>query len=215
MTHTPQKRKVVRAVLFSLLGISLLVLIAAAVIVIPILTHQSAGGSGNQISEDFISQTTAQGEDGRTRELSVTSLDGTPADLSALVPGEELVVAGSGFDAGIGIYVSICKVPDVQGAKPGPCLGGVPEGAMEGKAAGNEVAGTSAWITDDWAWRGFATQGYDDSATGSFEVRLLVPNSSQEGLDCNVETCAITTRADHTAARDRVQDMQLVVAFAK
>ena len=66
----------------------------------------------------------------------------------------------------------------------------------------------------DRAWKAFANKGYDDPDRGAFEVHLLVPPATQEGIDCNVQQCAITTRADHTAATDRVQDMQLPVAFA-
>lgn len=84
---------------------------------------------------------------------------------------------------------------------------------MEGEAAGLETAQSSAWITDDWAWRSFATKGFDDAGSGSFEVRLLVPPAVQEGLDCTARVCAVTTRADHTASSDRVQDMQLPVSF--
>lgn len=194
--------------------IAALVLAGAAAMLVPILTHQSAGGSGQAVPEGFVAETEATGADGRTRELRVETPDGEPADLAQLRPGEELVVRGSGFDAGIGIYVSICLVPSVPEEKPSPCLGGLPEGAMEGESAGGEEAQTSLWITDDWAWRAFASQGYEDAERGIFTARLLVADPAQEGLDCRVSLCAVTTRADHTASGDRVQDMQLPVAFA-
>lgn len=201
-----------RRTLIVVLALALLVLAGVAVVLAPILTHQSAGGSGQQVPEGFVSTTTAQGEDGRTRELSVLTAGGEPAELARLHPGDELVVRGSGFDSSIGIYVAICQVPSEPGQKPAPCLGGLPEGATDGESAG--VVGSSAWITDDWAWRAFATQSYDDSQQGSFELTLIVPEAGQEGLDCTTSRCAITTRADHTASSDRVQDMQLPVAFA-
>lgn len=180
---------------------------------VPILTHQSAGGSGQALPEGFVAETEAVGADDRTRTLSVETTAGDPADLSQLREGEELIVRGSGYDPAIGVYVSICLVPSEPGEKPSPCLGGLPEGAMEGDGASSDEATTSAWINSDWAWRTFATKGYDDPETGAFEVRLLVASPVQEGLDCTKSLCAITTRADHTAATDRVQDMQLPVAF--
>lgn len=204
-----------RLVLFVVLGIALVALLGAiAAVVLPILTHQSAGGSGQDLPVGFTAEAEAKGADGRTRVLAVETPGGDPADLSQLRTGEELVVRGSGYDPAIGIYVSICLVPEKPGTKPSPCLGGLPEGAMEGEAAGTDKALSSAWITDDWAWRAFANKGYDDAKRGTFEVRLLVPPAAQEGIDCNVQQCAITTRADHTAATDRVQDMQLPVAFS-
>lgn len=205
-----------RRILFVVLGAAVgVLLLTVAVIVAPILTHQSAGGSGQSLPTEFVSQVSAKGADGRFRTLSVQNLDRTPADLSQLRTGDELVVRGAGYDANIGIYVSICLVPDTLGAKPSPCLGGLPDGAMQGEAAGSEVAMSSAWITDDWAWRTFANKGYDDPTGGAFEIRLLVPPAAQDGLDCTLQKCAIATRADHTAATDRVQDLLLPVAFVE
>lgn len=199
-----------------LLGSAVVLLLAmVAVIVVPILTHQSAGGSGQQLPSGFVSQSEAQGEDGRTRTLSVETTDGEPADLAAVQAGDELVVSGQGFDPSIGIYVSICLIPEEPGQKPSPCLGGLPEGAMEGAAAGSEQPMSSFWITGDWAWKAFANKNYDDPERGGFTVHLLVPPATQVGLDCATQKCAITTRADHTAATDRVQDMMLPVQFAK
>lgn len=203
------------------LVLAVLVVAGAAAMILPILTHQSAGGSGQEVPEGFVSETSAEGADGRTRTLTVETSDGDPADLAAVRPGEILVVRGTGYDAGIGIYVGICLIPSIPGDKPSPCLGGIPEGAMDADASEEAGGGgaaepqSSVWITDAWAWRAFATQGYDDAETGTFAGRLLVPESAQEGLDCTKALCAITTRADHTAASDRVQDMQLPVAFAR
>lgn len=190
--------------------VAALVVVAVAAIIVPILTHNSAGGSGqDQLPEGFVNSTSAAGADGRIRELVVETTAGVPADLAQLTPGEELIVRGSGFDAGIGIYVAVCAVPSVPGEKPSPCLGGIPE-----TAEGAIVAETSVWITNDWAWAAFANQGYEDKNAGTFTAALLVPESSSNGLDCTVSLCAITTRADHTAANDRVQDLQLPVAFS-
>lgn len=207
--HSRRKRRI----LYALLIVSALLLGVVIAMVLPIVTHQSAGGSGQAIPEGFVSTTNAEGADGRTRVLSVETESGEPADLAQLEPGQVLVVQGTGYDPGIGVYVSICMIPTVPGEKPSPCLGGLPEGAMEGEAAGSDEAASSAWITSDWAWRAFATKGYDDPDEGSFEVRLLVPPASQDGLNCEKAVCAVTTRADHTASSDRVQDMMLPVAF--
>ncbi len=214
------RRRTMRRVLITMVVIgSILVVGAVAVILIPILTHHSAGGSGQAVPDTIVSETTATGADDRTRTLAVETTGGEPADLSTLHAGDVLVVRGSGYDAGIGIYVSICAVPAEAGQKPSPCLGGLPDGAMEEDAPGDDAGAaadpeTSVWITDDWAWKSFATQGYDEADAGVFTARLLVAEPTQEGLDCTVTRCAVTTRADHTAATDRVQDVQLPVAFA-
>jgi len=214
--HRSRRRILVAALLVAALAL----IGAVAAVVAPILLHRSAGGSGQTVPEGFVPITSADGADGRTRSLAVESLDGAPADLSSLRPGEVLVVKGAGFDPAIGIYVGICAVPE-RGEKPGPCLGGLPEGAMEENEGGEAEAAepqTSVWITDDWAWRSFATQGYDEPSgeppAAGFTARLLVAAPSQDNLDCTKVRCAVTTRADHTAAGDRVQDMQLPIAFA-
>lgn len=190
-----------------------LVLAGAAAMLVPILTHQSAGGSGQALPEGFVAQTEATGADGRTRTLRAETTTGEPAELSALRSGEELIVRGSGFDPAIGIYVAICAIPSAPGEKPSPCLGGIPEGAMEGESPPADEAASSFWVTNDWAWRAFANGSYGED--GSFEVALLVPEAAHDGLDCAKSVCAITTRADHTASSDRVQDMQLPVAFSR
>lgn len=213
MAQSAPKRSVTRVILISLLVAALVILGVVAAVLIPILTHSSSGGSGQEIPTEFVEESSANGADGRTRTLRAALPDGAPAELGELTPGEEIVVSGTGFDSGIGIYVGFCAIPDTPEKKPGPCLGGIPEGAEQGDAAATESL-SSAWITSDWAWRSFATQGYDDTETGSFEVRLTVPASSVEGLDCTVDRCAIVTRSDHTALRDRVQDMMLPIAFS-
>jgi hypothetical protein len=202
----------VRAILIVLLSIGVLVLGAAIAVLVPILTHQSAGGSGQELTDDLVPEVRAEGADDRTRVLRAETVDGAPADVAELVPGEVIDVHGSGFDAGIGIYVAICAIPESPDEKPSPCLGGIPSGAEDGGAAG-DTALSSVWITDDWAWRAFATQGYADPETGSFTARITVPEPEMEGLDCRVTRCAIATRADHTASSDRVQDILLPVAF--
>ncbi|MFT4232010.1 MAG: hypothetical protein QM606_04430 [Leucobacter sp.] len=204
-------RRPLRIVLIALLAIAVLVLGLVLAVLIPILTHRSAGGSGQEVPSETVSSVEATGADGRTRLLSAETPDGEAAQLDGLRPGDRIVVRGSGFDAGIGIYVAFCVIPSSSEEKPGPCLGGIPEGAETGEADTSALA--SAWVTDDWAWRAFATHGFEDG--GSFTVELTVPEPTGEGIDCRSERCAIATRADHTAASDRVQDMLLPIAFAE
>lgn len=210
---TSSRTRRTRIILFALLTVAVLVLAAVIAVLVPILTHESAGGSGQEVPDTFVSEVSAKGADGRTRTLSVTKNGSTTFNAAAVVPGESLEITGSGFDAAIGIYVAVCAIPSDPTLKPGPCLGGIPEGAQEGTADTKQL--TSVWITDDWAWRAFATQSYGDSATGSFTAELTVPSPVTAGLDCTVTRCAITTRADHTALQDRVQDMFIPVAFAQ
>ncbi len=212
MTEAAPRRPVGRIVLIALLVAALVVLGIVAAVLTPILTHTSAGGSGQAVPTEFVSESSATGSDGRTRLIQTKMPDGAPADLADLVPGEEIIVSGNGFDARIGIYVGFCAIPESSEKRPSPCLGGIPEGAEQGDAA-EQSALASAWITNDWAWKSFATQTYADADEGSFEVRLTVPESTVEGLDCAVSRCAIVTRADHTALKDRVQDMFLPIGF--
>ncbi|HCS62351.1 MAG TPA: hypothetical protein DIW46_13315 [Microbacterium sp.] len=212
MTPPAPRRSVKRIVLISVLVLSLAIVGVVAAIVVPILTHSNTGSSGQEIPTDFAAESSAAGADGRTRTMRVTTTSGAPADLSALTPGDEVIVSGEGYDAGLGIYVGFCAIPESPEVKPSPCLGGIPEGAEQGEAAALEAL-SSAWITNDWAWKSFATQGYDDRDLGSFSVRLTVPEPTIEGLDCTVSECAIATRTDHTAMRERVQDMLLPIAY--
>lgn len=217
VTDAPSRprRNRTRIALIAIIAVASVTLVTVLAVVLPILTHQSAGGSGQVAAEGFPASVTATGADGRTRTLSAHTSEGTPADLSGLSPGEEVVVTGSGFDAAIGIYVGFCRVPDNPEEKPSPCLGGIPEDAGDAKdqpATGADAA-ESVWITDNWAWRPFATSGFDDATKGTFTALLVVPEPEANGLDCRVELCGITTRNDHTAASDRVQDLHLAIGF--
>lgn len=200
-----------RPLLIALTVLLGLLLIAAAVVFVPILTHQSAGGSGQNLAATSGHTVTAVGEDGNTRTLTVTTAAGAPADMQALHPGEVVTVHGTGYDSGIGIYVSFCQIP-VAGGRPGPCLGEIPATEDLATAAQGQLL-TSAWITDDLLWRQFATHGWQNAQAGEFKIDLLVPAVSSNGLDCTVTACALVTRADHTALKDRVQDIMLPVQF--
>ena len=188
------------------------VLVPVAIVVVPILTHENQGLSGQEEpAETWPLTVTATGDDGRERSLSVISPDpGGVVDTSALSVGEKLVVSGTGYDGSRGIYVAICLIPDEPSTKPGPCIGGVPATEGEPVAEGTVQYAASNWINDDWAWKLFGARSYDDVETGTFTAYLEV---GDPGV-CAETACGIFTRNDHTALGDRVQDLYLPVAFA-
>jgi hypothetical protein len=110
--------------------------------------------------------------------------------------------------------VAICVIPDDPATKPGPCLGGVPTQTQQDVADGTVQYAPSNWINDDWAWKLFGSRGYDDPTAGTFTAYLEIPSPIGEGIDCTESACAIYTRNDHTALRDRAQDVYLPVGFA-
>jgi len=195
------------------LPVAILVLVPVGILAIPILTHTDHGLSVQEPTEQWPLEVTAEGDDGRTRELMVvSSTPGGVVDTSALTEGDRLVVSGTGYDPAQGIYVAICVIPASPDVKPGPCLGGVPSGEASSSPGATDFA-PSNWINDDWAWKLFGARGYDDVETGTFTAYLEVPNPVGEGIDCFESECAIYTRNDHTALRDRVQDVYIPVAF--
>ena len=194
------------------LPVAVLILIPVAVLAVPILLHRDGGTSQQEAAEDWPLSVTAVGDDGRTRELMVVAASpGAVVDTSALSEGDRIVVSGTGYNPAQGIYVAICVIPDSPTVKPGPCLGGVPSGESSSSPGATDFA-PSNWINDDWAWKLFGARGYDD-AKGTFTAYLVVPPPVGEGIDCTVDECAIYTRNDHTALRDRVQDVYIPVAF--
>jgi hypothetical protein len=205
-----------RVVLWAVALVVALVLAFTAYLLIPILTGGDQGSSGQARVQGFPLSVEATGDDGRTRTLSVRSEDGSALDLTSVTAGDRLVVSGSGFDASTGIYVAVCKVPDSVDLKPGPCLGGVPDIEAEQTGAEGEVQwAASNWINDDWAWRLFGARSFDDPDAGTFTAYLLLPESSDEFVDCVVDSCAIYTRNDHTALENRVQDLYLPLSFSE
>ena len=191
---------------------ALLILVPVAVLAVPILLHRDGGTSQQEVAEDWPLSVTAVGDDGRTRELMVVAASpGAVVDTSALGEGDRIVVSGTGYNPAQGIYVAICVIPDSPTVKPGPCLGGVPSGESSSSPGATDFA-PSNWINDDWAWKLFGARGYDD-ANATFTAYLEVPSPVGEGVDCTVDECAIYTRNDHTALRDRVQDVYIPVAF--
>lgn len=196
-------------------AIALVILIPAAVLGLPILLHQDGGASNQQESADeWPTTATAVGDDGRTREITLLSTEpGGTVDTSSLTPGDRIVVSGTGFDGGQGIYVAICAIPETPAMRPGPCLGGVPD--TESTDGENEIQwAPSNWINNEFGWTLFGARAYDDTDSGTFTAYLEVASPKGESVDCTEVACAIYTRNDHTALGDRVQDLYLPVAFA-
>jgi hypothetical protein len=196
-------------------AVLVVVLVPSAILAIPILTHQNAGLSNQEdTGEQWPLSVTAEGDDGRTRVLSVHAVEpGGTIDTSALEIGERLVVSGTGYDATQGIYVAICVIPDDPAVKPGPCIGGVPAQEVTEATVGAVEYAPSNWINDDWAWKLFGARSYDDLETGTFTAYLEVGDPVGEGFDCREQACGIYTRNDHTALGDRVQDVYIPVGF--
>jgi hypothetical protein len=191
------------------------VLITAAVVVIPILTHQDQGLSNQEPAADEWPLTaTATGDDGRVRTIEVSSPDSDRFGTSELIPGARIIVSGSGYDPDRGIYVAICAIPDDPSVKPGPCLGGVPSGGEQEVDEGTIQYAPSNWINDDWAWKLFGARSYDDREAGTFTAYIEVPEASDDHVDCRALACGLYTRNDHTAANDRVQDLYVPVGFS-
>jgi hypothetical protein len=190
----------------------------ASVITLPILLHRNAGLSTQQDPGDaWPVSVTAQGDDGRTRVLSVSGPDGTVVDTSALAAGDRVVVTGTGYDASRGIYVAVCVIPSSPDVKPGPCIGGSPQETQDPAAnAGAVQYAPSNWINDDWAWKLFGSRSYDAAGGeggASFTAYLEIGEPVGPGYDCTVQRCGIVTRNDHTASNDRVQDVYLPIGF--
>ena len=188
-----------------------IVLVVIGVIALPILTHRDGGLSHQQLEgEAWAVSATAQGDDGRTRTITLRGESGAEVDPASLAVGDRVVVEGTGFDAGQGIYVAVCVIPASPTEKPGPCVGGAPQQAQDAEAHEGEVQwAPSNWINDDWAWRLFGSRPYDDAASGAFTAYLELADPGD--IDCSADRCAIVTRNDHTAAADRVQDVVLPI----
>ena len=191
------------------------VLVPIALVVVPIVSHQNQGLSGQaDAGADWPRSVTATGDDGRTRSFDVLSPEaGASVDTSALAEGDRIVVSGTGYDPSRGIYVAVCRIPDAAGGKPGPCIGGVPEEEGAGGVGAVDYA-PSNWINDDWAWKLLGARSFDDREAGTFTAYIEVGPPVSEGLDCTVAECGVFTRNDHTALTDRAQDLYVPVAFA-
>ena len=187
-----------------------------AYLIAPFVLPGETGSSGQvALPDDYPTSVSAVGDDGRTRSLEVSGENGAKVSLDGVSPGVRLVVSGSGFDSSLGIYVAICQVPDDPGAKPGPCLGGVPEASGESGGEGAVEWAASNWINEDWAWRLFGARSYDDREAGTFTAYILVPPAIDETANCRDNPCGLYTRNDHTALDNRLQDLSLPLRFAQ
>lgn len=143
-------------------------------------------------------ETSESGPDGQELTVSETEI---PTD------GTTVTVSGTDFRDDVGIYVSVCVIPD-EGEKPSPCLGGA---NMEGDS------GASIWVSSNPPpYAEGLTVPFEDG--GSFEVELDTA-SSDGTTDCLDEDvapngCAITTRADHTRDDDRDADILIPITFS-
>ncbi|MBH0098043.1 hypothetical protein I6E68_02680 [Salinibacterium sp. NSLL150] len=213
MTRTAARR---RRWPWIVLAVVVVLLVPIAIIVVPILTHESAGQSSQQLVDgEWPLSVTAEGDDGRTRTLSLAGENGEPIDTEALVRDERVVVTGTGYDGTQGVYVAVCVIPETPADKPGPCIGGVPSQQQENVAEGTVQWAPSNWINADWAWRLFGARSYDDTATGTFTAYLELGDPLGEDADCITNECGIFTRNDHTALNDRVQDVYVPVKFTE
>lgn len=143
-------------------------------------------------------ETSESGPDGQELTVSETEI---PTD------GTTVTVSGTDFRDDVGIYVSVCVIPD-EGEKPSPCLGGA---NMEGDS------GASIWVSSNPPpYAEGLTVPFEDG--GAFEVELDTA-SSDGTTDCLDEDvapngCAITTRADHTRDDDRDADILIPITFS-
>jgi hypothetical protein len=144
---------------------------------------------------------TSLSADGRTGTDGTRTL--TVSQAAGLEPGgQQLAVAGSGYDAAKGIYVALCVVPP-RNAQPTPCGGGVD---IEGQA------GAAQWISSNPPDYGVGLARPYGPA-GSFSTQFTVRAQIAPGVDCRQVRCAIVTRADHTRTADRSQDIMIPVSF--
>ncbi|MEU1233601.1 neocarzinostatin apoprotein domain-containing protein [Micromonospora aurantiaca] len=116
--------------------------------------------------------------------------------------GATVSVSGRGYDVDKGIYVAYC-VDNGPGVAATPCGGG---------ADTTGSLGASQWISSNPpAYAEGLPKPYGPG--GSFSVTVKVTPTIGD-VDCTVRRCAVVTRADHTRASDRSQDVRVPVTFA-
>jgi hypothetical protein len=115
--------------------------------------------------------------------------------------GQLLTIKGKGFNPAVGIYVALCVTP-AQGAKPGPCGGGID---MDGSSQ------ASAWISSNPPpYARNLTSPYGKK--GSFTTRIKVSPMIGD-VDCRTVSCSIVARADHLQGANRRYDVAIPVSF--
>ncbi|MFF3868349.1 hypothetical protein [Micromonospora sp. NPDC001898] len=138
---------------------------------------------------------TGRGAGGQT--LTVTPSTGLGSS------GGTVTVSGRGYDVTKGIYVAFC-VDNGAGAVPSPCGGG---------ADTTGELGASHWISSNPPSYGEGL-AVPYGAGGTFRATLRV-TPTIGAVDCATRRCAVITRADHTRAADRSQDVRVPVTFAR
>lgn len=125
------------------------------------------------------------------------------AQATELSPaGQQVAVAGSGYDTDKGVYVALCLVTPAD-RPPSPCGGGID---IDG------VSGASAWISSNPPSYGEGLAiPYGEG--GTFSVTVSVSPVLAGGFDCRQVQCAIVTRNDHVRTADRSQDLAIPVRF--
>ncbi|MEV6693634.1 hypothetical protein AB0M35_19405 [Micromonospora sp. NPDC051196] len=138
--------------------------------------------------------TVGRGPNGQ--RLSVSKTSGIP------LGGTTVTVSGSGYDITKGVYIAYC-VDNGASVPPSPCGGGVDTSGS---------TGASHWISSNppsYA-EGLAVPY---AAGGSFTVQVKITARIGD-VDCTTGRCVVASRADHTRASDRSQDVKVPVTFA-
>ncbi|MQS37445.1 YncE family protein [Streptomyces katsurahamanus] len=118
--------------------------------------------------------------------------------------GQRITATGSGYDPKQGVYLAVCVIQKA-GQAPSPCLGGIDFSGASGSAV---------WISNnppDYAEdlvKPFTVK--DGKGSFSFDLTVKIKDSS---ADCTQQACAVVTRADHTDAGDRDQDVIVPITF--
>lgn len=119
--------------------------------------------------------------------------------------GQRVTVTGSGYALDQGVYLAVCAVPKA-GEAPSPCLGGTD---MSG------TSGSSYWISNnppEYAKDLVKPFTVQSDGKGGFTLELTL-RAKDSGADCTQRACAVVTRADHTHAADRDQDVIVPITF--
>ena len=154
----------------------------------------AAGASPTAPTGSIAAPIAAIVDGGRTARAGSLAL--TVSKSSGLSPsGQELEVAGEGFDPAMGVYVALCAVE--SSGELGACSAG---------------KGASAWVSSNPpAYAEDLAIPYEED--GSFEVTLNVKPRIDSSTDCTKVTCAIVARPDDTIADDRSQELAVPVTF--
>jgi len=134
---------------------------------------------------------------------SVKGPDGQTLTVSAfknLAEGQDVVVAGKGYNLKTGIYVTVCVVPP-KGKKPEIC------GAYDITGLNSQAV----WVSSNpplYAQLLVTPFG----KRGTFKVTLPMKQIIHDN-DCKLVRCAILTRADHTNSANRKADVIIPITF--